>query len=41
MDVVRLEGVSKAFGTLRAVNGLSLSVQQGEILGFLGTNGAG
>jgi ABC-2 type transport system ATP-binding protein len=41
MDVVKLEGVSKAFGAVRAVNGLSLSVKQGEILGFLGTNGAG
>ena len=41
MDVVKLEGVSKAFGALRAVDGLSLSVRQGEILGFLGVNGAG
>ncbi len=41
MDVVRLDGVSKAFGTVRAVKGLSLAIQQGEILGFLGTNGAG
>ncbi len=41
MDVVRLEEVSKAYGAVRAVNGLSLSIRQGEILGFLGTNGAG
>jgi len=41
MDVVRLEDVSKSFGAVRAVNGLSLTVRQGEILGFLGTNGAG
>ena len=41
MDVVRLDGISKAFGTVRAVNGLSLAIRQGEILGFLGTNGAG
>ena len=41
MDVVRLDGVSKAFGSVRAVNALSLAVGQGEILGFLGTNGAG
>jgi len=40
-DVVTLDGVSKAFGSVRAVNGLSLSLRQGEILGFLGTNGAG
>jgi len=41
MDVVRLDGVTKAFGSVRAVNGLSLTIRQGEILGFLGTNGAG
>ena len=41
MDVVRLDGVSKAFGPVRAVNALSLAVGQGEIMGFLGTNGAG
>ncbi len=41
MEVVRLEQVSKSFGTLRAVNGVSLAVGQGEVMGFLGTNGAG
>ena len=41
MDSVRLDEVSKAFGSLRAVNGLSLTLRPGEILGFLGTNGAG
>ncbi len=41
MEVVKLDEVSKSFGAVRAVNGLSLTVRQGEILGFLGTNGAG
>lgn len=41
MDIVKIEGVVKAFGTVRAVDGLSLAVRQGEILGFLGANGAG
>lgn len=41
MEVVKLEQVSKTFGTVKAVNGLSLAVRQGEIFGFLGTNGAG
>jgi len=41
MEVVKLEQVSKTFGTVKAVNGLSLTVRQGEIFGFLGTNGAG
>ncbi|MDD4016867.1 MAG: ABC transporter ATP-binding protein [Kiritimatiellae bacterium] len=41
MEVVKLEHVSKTFGTVKAVNGLTLTVRQGEIFGFLGTNGAG
>jgi ABC-2 type transport system ATP-binding protein len=41
MDAVELHDVAKSFGTLRAVDGLTLSVRPGEILGFLGTNGAG
>lgn len=41
MDTVVIQGVSKAFGAVRAVRDLSLSVGQGEILGFLGANGAG
>ena len=30
-----------AFGTKRAVNGVSFTVERGEVLGFLGPNGAG
>jgi ABC-2 type transport system ATP-binding protein len=41
MDTVVIQGVSKAFGAVRAVRDLSLSVGQGEIIGFLGANGAG
>jgi len=41
MDVVKLDGVTKAFGSVHAVDGLTLTIRQGEILGFLGTNGAG
>ena len=33
--------VSKSFGTLKAVNGLNLSVEPGEIRGLLGPNGSG
>ncbi len=40
-DVVRIEGVSRTFGTVKAVDGLTLSLAAGEVLGFLGTNGAG
>ncbi len=41
MKYVELDGVVKTFGSVRAVDGLTLSVSEGEILGFLGTNGAG
>jgi ABC-type branched-subunit amino acid transport system ATPase component len=33
--------LSVAFGGIRAVNGVDLSVRQGEILGLIGPNGAG
>jgi len=36
-----LENVSKTFGTVRAVDDLSVAVPQGSIYGFLGPNGAG
>ena len=39
--VLQAERLTKRFGTLTAVDGLSLSVNEGEILGFLGPNGAG
>jgi ABC-2 type transport system ATP-binding protein len=39
--VLRTEGLSKSYGTLKAVDNLSLEVFKGEIFGFLGPNGAG
>jgi ABC-2 type transport system ATP-binding protein len=38
---VEIEGLAKTFGPTRALDGLDLSVGQGEIYGFLGPNGAG
>src|SRR5690242_13479849 len=38
---VDIEDVSKSFGSLKALNGVSLRVRQGEIYGLLGPNGAG
>ncbi|MEU9046315.1 MULTISPECIES: ABC transporter ATP-binding protein [unclassified Kitasatospora] len=38
---IRTEGLSKRFGRVVALDGLDLSVEQGEIFGFLGPNGAG
>ena len=40
-NAVGIDGVSRAFGDVKAVDGLSLSLAPGEIVGFLGTNGAG
>jgi beta-exotoxin I transport system ATP-binding protein len=38
---ISIRGLTKQYGSLRAVNNLNLEVDQGEILGFLGLNGAG
>lgn len=40
-DVIIINNLSKSFGSLKAVDGLSLSVPEGAIFGFLGPNGAG
>lgn len=38
---INVNNLSHRYGSLQAVNGISFSVQPGEILGFLGPNGAG
>lgn len=40
-SIVTTEGLSKKFGTFRAVEDLSLQVRRGEVYAFLGPNGAG
>ncbi|MDH3207531.1 MAG: ABC transporter ATP-binding protein [Gemmatimonadota bacterium] len=39
--MISVEGVSKRYGQVMAVEQLSFSVQRGEVVGFLGPNGAG
>jgi len=39
--MLRVEDLSRKFGELTAVDGLSFSIRRGEIFGFLGPNGAG
>ncbi len=39
--MIKVENLTKIFGAKRAVDGVSFSVERGEVLGFLGPNGAG
>jgi ABC-2 type transport system ATP-binding protein len=41
MEQIRTERLTKRYGTVSVVQDVSLSVQQGEVYGFLGLNGAG
>ena len=38
---IQVTDLSRSFGDLVAVDGISLSVEKGEVFGFLGPNGAG
>lgn len=40
-EILRLEGVGKSFGGVRAVNDVGFSLREGEIVGLIGPNGAG
>lgn len=39
--MIKADALTKHYGQLTAVDGISFSVQPGEVLGFLGPNGAG
>jgi ABC-2 type transport system ATP-binding protein len=39
--LVAVEGLTKSFGSRRAVDGLSFEIERGSVVGFLGPNGAG
>jgi len=41
VSAIRVENVRKSFGETTAIDGLSLSVEAGELFGLLGPNGAG
>ena len=39
--LLQLEGIEKSFGPVRALRGVSLRLDRGEVLGLIGENGAG
>ena len=41
MSVIKVQSLSKNFGTLKAVDQLSFEVEAGQVYGFLGQNGSG
>src|SRR5947208_16557548 len=41
IPVIELKGLTRCYGKLEAVNGLSLTVRPGRCYGFFGRNGAG
>ena len=41
MDAIRMEKLTKRYKDVTAVDGLNLTVRQGELLALLGVNGAG
>ena len=40
-EIIRIDGLNKAFGEIKAVRDLSFRVCRGELFAFLGVNGAG
>src|SRR5688572_32820947 len=41
MEAISVSNLARRFGEFVAVDGLTFDVRQGEIFGFLGSNGAG
>ncbi|MCM3763628.1 ABC transporter ATP-binding protein [Neobacillus niacini] len=39
--VIELQDIHKSYGDTKAVNGISLTVKKGEVMGIIGANGAG
>jgi len=39
--MITLEHLTKSYGAIRAVDGVTMRIEQGEVFGLLGPNGAG
>ncbi|WP_243684273.1 ATP-binding cassette domain-containing protein [Methanosarcina barkeri] len=39
--MIEVRNLSKSYGSIKAVNVISLSIGKGELFGFLGSNGSG
>src|SRR3954447_5803989 len=40
-DLIRMDGITKSYGSVQALRGVDLIVREREIVGLLGDNGAG
>lgn len=41
MSIIKIENLSKRFGNVKALDGIDLTVNEGEVFGYIGPNGAG
>ncbi|MEP3280077.1 MAG: ABC transporter ATP-binding protein [Stappiaceae bacterium] len=41
MEILKVDGVNKSFGGLKALNDVNLSIQEGDVHAIIGPNGAG
>ena len=41
MSVLSIQGITKSYGKIKALKGLSFDVPEGSVFGLLGPNGSG
>lgn len=41
MSILRIENLSVSYGNIKALKGISLSIEEGEVVSLIGANGAG